>query len=357
MELRYTNSAGDDGATMFLYGTIGREIDGRYFAEEMRWHHDAMGRQVTVYINSPGGNVFDGYAIIQAIIDSGANTHVVGLAASMAGMAMLFGKRRTANDFAVSMFHPPQGNGSPEELLDIIIEKFTMILKKCTGKEEDEVKKLFMKGDNFYDASEMLTHNLIDEIVPTSIERKALTGLDTSQVYNIFNTLIEEFDMKNVKAHLKLDEKAGEQEVLDNIKAFETSISDRDQTIADKELEIQNLQEQLATSNKKIAEMVIDSAILDGKIDKDKKDVWVGQAVKDLDGVKNQLESIKVQTVQASVQNTIIDSDKGKKFDVEGIEDVIDFVQNNQKELAELRDSDPEKFEKVMKIYNEKIVN
>jgi len=180
--------------------------------------------------------------------------------------------------------------------------------------------------------------------------------LDTSQVYNIFNTLIEEFDMKNVKAHLKLDEKAGEQEVLDNIKAFETSISDRDQTIADKELEIQNLQEQLTASNKKIAEMVIDSAILDGKIDKDKKDVWVGQAVKDIDGVKNQLESIKVQDVQASVQTTIIDSDKGKTYDVEGIKDVVDFVRNDKKGLAELQASDPEKFEKVMEVYTAKFI-
>ena len=357
MELKYTNSASDDKATMFLYGTIGSEVDGRYFAEEMKWHHDTMSRQVTVNINSPGGNVFDGYSIIQAIIDCEANTHVVGLAASMAGMASQFGIQRTANDFAVMMFHPPQGNGSSKELLDIITAKFIMILERCTGKIKEEVEEMFMKGDNYFDSTQMLQFNLVDDVISTAVHRKVLTGLDTSQVYNIFNTLINDFDMQNVKAHFKLDEKAGEQDVLNSIEALETTISENETIVADKELEIQNLQEQLNASKKAIAEMVVDSAILDGKIDKDTKDIWVGQAVKDLDGVKNQLESIKTPDVQASVQTTVIDPDKGKKFDVEGIEDVVDFVRNHQKELAELQSENSEKFEKVMNIYNEKIGN
>jgi len=156
MELRYTNSSQEDEAKMFMYGTIGKEINGQYFAEEMKWHHQ-HNRVVTVYINSPGGNVFDGYAIIQAIIDCQANTHVVGLAASMAGIASQFGIRRTANDFAVMMFHPPQGGqGSDKELLEIIEKKFLMIMSRCTGKVEEECKTLFMEGDNYYDATQMI---------------------------------------------------------------------------------------------------------------------------------------------------------------------------------------------------------
>jgi ATP-dependent protease ClpP protease subunit/uncharacterized coiled-coil protein SlyX len=355
MELKYTNYSDEDEATMFLYGTIGFDIDGRYFAEEMRWHHKENNRVVNVYINSPGGNVFDGYSIIQAIIDCEANTHVVGLAASMAGMASQFGIRRSANDFAVMMFHPPQGNGADKELLNIITDKFVMILERCTGKIREDVVKLFMEGDNYYDATQMIEMNLVDDIRSTAVHRKVLTGLDTNQIYNIFNTLIEEDNMKNVKAHFKLDEKAGEQDVLTSIEALETTISENEKTVADKELEIQNLQEKLTASNKTIAEMVIASAILDGKIDPEKKDIWVEQAVKDLDGTKNQLESIKTPDVQASVQTTIVGSGNGKAQDIEGIDDVVDFVQNDQEGLAKLRDSDPEKFEKVIDLYEKKL--
>jgi ATP-dependent protease ClpP protease subunit len=354
MELKYTNFSTENEATMFMYGTIGSDIDGRYFSEEMRYHHEQMGRIVTVYINSPGGNVFDGYSIIQSIIDCEANTHVVGLAASMAGMASQFGIRRSANDFAVMMFHPPQGNGADAELLNIITEKFVMILERCTGKIKEEVVKLFMEGENYYDASQMVSLNLVDDVRSTAVHRKVLTGLDLSQVYNIFNTLINDFDMQKVKAHFKLDEKAGEPEVLTSIEALETTISDNETIVADKELEIQNLQEKLAASDKTIAEMVIASAILDGKIDPDKKDIWVDQAVKDLDGVKNQLDSIKTPDVQASVQTTIVGTGNGKTQDIDGVEDVVDFVRNHEEELNELRGADPKKFDKVMSMYNEK---
>ena len=160
--------------------------------------------------------------------------------------------------------------------------------------------------------------------------------------------------MNKVKAHFNLDEKAGEQDVLKSIEALETTVSENEKVVADKELEIQNLQEKLTASNKTIAEMVIASAILDGKIDPNKKDIWIDQAVKDLDGVKNQLDSIKAPDVQASVQTTIISDSKKKHEDVEGIEDVVSFVRNNGEELQELMSSDPEKFEKVMNLYNQK---
>jgi len=364
METRYTNSATDDQATMYLYGEIGKDVNGGYFAEEMKWHYESMNRQVNVYINSPGGNVFDGYSIIQAIIDCQANTHVVGLAASMAGIASQFGIRRTANDFAVMMFHPPKGNGANKELLDIITKKFLMIMVRCTGKVEEECQRLFMEGDNFYDATQMIAMNLVDDVISTAVHRKVLTGLDVTQVYDIFNTLINDDNMNKVKAHFKLDEKAGEQEVLTSIEALETTIStsetelsNKDETVAEKELEIKNLQEQLTASSKEIAGMVIDSAILEGKIDPKKKEIWVDQAVKDLDGVKNQLESIKTPDVQASVQTTIATGGNGKPQDVEGIEDVVDFVRNHGSELQELRDENPERFEKVMDVYNEKTAN
>ena len=364
METRYTNSASDDKATMYLYGEIGTDINGGYFAEEMKWHYEQMNRIVTVYINSPGGKVFDGYSIIQSIIDCQANTHVVGLAASMAGIASQFGIRRSANDFAVMMFHPPAGKGADKELLKIIEDKFLMIMERCTGKVKEECQRLFMEGENFYDATQMIALNLVDDVISTAVHRKVLAGLDVSQVYDIFNTLINDDNMNKVKAHFKLDEKAGEQDVLTSIEALETTISDkeseistRDETVAEKELEIKNLQEKLAASSKTIAGMVIDSAVLEGKIDPKKKDVWVDQAVKDLDGVKNQLESIKAPDVQASVQTTIAGNGNGKKQDIEGIEDVVDFVRNHESELIGLRDSDPEKFEKVMNLYNEKTAN
>ena len=72
MDTKYTNSLEDNVAVMLLNGTIGGPdfdtagpfVSASDFAHEMQFHRH-MGRHIVVHINSPGGNVFGGFSLIQ----------------------------------------------------------------------------------------------------------------------------------------------------------------------------------------------------------------------------------------------------------------------------------------------------
>lgn len=66
---------------------------------------------INVRINSPGGSVFDGMAIYNALTrhPGTVNTYVDGIAASIASVIMLAGKTISIADNAMVMIHNPSG--------------------------------------------------------------------------------------------------------------------------------------------------------------------------------------------------------------------------------------------------------
>jgi ATP-dependent Clp protease protease subunit len=59
-------------------------------------------KRIQVWINSPGGDVDDGYNIYNAMLKTKTkvDTHCYGMAASMAGAIFQAGHRRTMADYA-----------------------------------------------------------------------------------------------------------------------------------------------------------------------------------------------------------------------------------------------------------------
>lgn len=136
-------------------------------------------KDIKLYINSPGGSVYDGLAIIDTMnyIRPDVQTIGIGLQASMGAMLLSSGAKgkRYALPNARIMIHQPssgtEGKISDQEIAlreGIIIKKIlTEILSKNTGKTQKQIEK-DMDRDNWMSASEAKAYGLIDKVLTKS---------------------------------------------------------------------------------------------------------------------------------------------------------------------------------------------
>lgn len=133
-------------------------------------------KDINMYINSPGGSVSAGLAIIDTmnLIPNDVNTIATGLAASMGAMILLSGTKRKRNALphAEVMIHQPLG-GAQGQATDIAIranhilrtrETLYSMMSDATGKDIDEIAEA-CERDNFLTAEEARDFGLIDHIV------------------------------------------------------------------------------------------------------------------------------------------------------------------------------------------------
>lgn len=133
-------------------------------------------KDINMYINSPGGSVSAGLAIIDTmnLIPNDVNTIATGLAASMGAMILLSGTKgkRNALPHAEVMVHQPLG-GAQGQATDIAIranhilrtrETLYSMMSDATGKNIDEIAEA-CERDNFLTAEEARDFGLIDHII------------------------------------------------------------------------------------------------------------------------------------------------------------------------------------------------
>lgn len=133
-------------------------------------------KDINIYINSPGGSVSAGLAIIDTmnLIPNDVNTIATGLAASMGAMILLSGTKgkRNALPHAEVMIHQPLG-GAQGQATDIAIranhilrtrETLYSMMSDATGKDIDEIAEA-CERDNFLTAEEARDFGLIDHII------------------------------------------------------------------------------------------------------------------------------------------------------------------------------------------------
>lgn len=144
------------------------------------------GKALEVAINSPGGDVFAGIAIYNALRAHGGEitTRVAGVAASAASIVLMAGDKRVAPENTMVMVHSPWtfAAGNAEELRDAadVLDKIGGTLVNVyvarTGKSEDEIRAMLAE-DTWLTAEESLELGFIDEVVP-SFEARACFDLD-----------------------------------------------------------------------------------------------------------------------------------------------------------------------------------
>lgn len=137
------------------------------------------GRDIQLYINSPGGSVTAGFAIYDTMkyIQCDVATICVGLAASFGAFLLAGGTqgKRVALPNAEIMIHQPaiHGNGIQGPASDIKImsdymqknkQRLNRILSENTGRSIEEIER-DTDRDHFMSAEEALKYGLIDSVI------------------------------------------------------------------------------------------------------------------------------------------------------------------------------------------------
>ena len=133
-------------------------------------------KDIKLYINSPGGSVYDGLAIIDTMnyIEPDVQTIGIGLQASMGAMLLSSGAKckRFALPNSRIMIHKPS-SGTEGKITDqeialregIYLKKvLAEMMAKNTGKTVEQVEK-DMDRDNWMSAEDAKKYGLIDEVI------------------------------------------------------------------------------------------------------------------------------------------------------------------------------------------------
>ena len=140
---------------------------------------------ITLFINSNGGSVFDGLALYDFIqlLDCDVNTCVIGTAASMGAILALAGKKRMMLPSSRWMIHDPSYNSFnvggkksheiQEEVnkLNEVRETLGKIIADKTGKSMKEIYKVTAK-DTYFNADEAMKFGLCTEIITNEYFKK-----------------------------------------------------------------------------------------------------------------------------------------------------------------------------------------
>ena len=136
-------------------------------------------KEICLYINSPGGSITDGMAIVDTInyIKCPVSTICVGMAASMGAVLLACGEKgkRYATPNAEVMIHQPLigGGGLSGQTTEIKIhadhmvrtrDKLNKLLSEKTGQDLATIER-DTERDNYMTAEQALAYGLIDGIL------------------------------------------------------------------------------------------------------------------------------------------------------------------------------------------------
>ena len=202
-----------------ISGEIGWDVT----PDEIKKQLDAAkGKDIDVHIASPGGFVFDGIEIFNAIRDykkqypkSQMMATIKGLAASMASYLAVNPAFDliTAEDNAVFMIHNAWGGAFGDyremkksaEVLEGISDLLGQAYSKKTGKKKEEIKKA-MDDESWYFGAEILESGFVDEMIkaPEKIEKQAALATSILTFKEMSEKLKDEkMDVKKLAAMLK----------------------------------------------------------------------------------------------------------------------------------------------------------
>ena len=284
----------EDTACLLLYGEVSDEggegkISSRDIVNELMYL-DNNYRNLSVRINSMGGDVYPGIAIFNAIRQCKSNVtiYIDAIAASIAGVIALCGKRVEMSRYARIMLHNVSGGcyGNKDDLRDMIRELESLentigeIISNRCKKTPDQVKAEYFDGkDHWLKADEALAMGLVDAVY--DVEESVPEGSTTDDIYRIFTNRLESFRQQpqSDNDNMKLED-------LKKIPRFancadETAVMtalNETAARADKadELETENgtLKAQVQTMETERIDSAVDAAVTDGRIEAGQKETY-----------------------------------------------------------------------------------
>ena len=161
---------------VFLGDQVTPETANIVIAQLLHLAYEDPKKDIKLYINSPGGSVYDGLAIIDTMnyIEPDVQTIGIGLQASMGAMLLSSGTKgkRFALPNARIMIHQPssgtEGKITAQEIAlkeGIYLKKVLIdMMAKNTGKTAKEIEK-DMDRDNWMSAEEAQKYGIIDDVI------------------------------------------------------------------------------------------------------------------------------------------------------------------------------------------------
>lgn len=161
---------------IFIGGPISADLSNSVVAQLLHLEQEDNEKDITIYINSPGGSVDAGMAMIDTMhfIKPDVSTICVGMAASMGAMILsqgAKGKRYVLPNSRVMIHQPMSGVEGQASDIAITAEQILKIKKnlidmmvKATGQKKEKVEK-DMDRDFWLDANDAKKYGIVDGII------------------------------------------------------------------------------------------------------------------------------------------------------------------------------------------------
>jgi ATP-dependent Clp protease protease subunit len=161
---------------IFLVGPVHDQSANLVIAQLLFLESENPDKDISFYVNSPGGSVYAGMAIYDTMqfIKPDVSTLCVGMAASMGAFLLSAGAKgkRFALPNSRIMIHQPSG-GAQGQASDIEIQakeildlrgRLNRILSDKTGQSLDRIER-DTERDNFMSAEDAVSYGLIDKVL------------------------------------------------------------------------------------------------------------------------------------------------------------------------------------------------
>ena len=162
---------------IFLGTPVTDDVANIIIAQLLFLDADNQGRDIWMYINSPGGSVSAGMAIYDTMqfLKSPVNTICMGMAASMGAFLLTAGTKgkRAALPHSRIMIHQPSQSGGGGTASDIEIQareilwlrqKMNELMAKHTGQPIDRIER-DTDRDRFMSADEAKEYGMVDYVI------------------------------------------------------------------------------------------------------------------------------------------------------------------------------------------------
>ncbi|WP_354691025.1 ClpP-like prohead protease/major capsid protein fusion protein [Phytobacter sp. RSE-02] len=164
-----------DEAEIYIYDEIGFwGVTARQFVSDLQALGDVS--HINLHINSPGGDVFEGIAIFNALKFHGAaiTVHIDGIAASMASVIAMVGNPVIMPENTMMMIHKPWGfaGGDANDMRDYadLLDKMESVLipayAEKTGKSAEEIAAM-LEDETWMNGSECVAQGFADQTTPS----------------------------------------------------------------------------------------------------------------------------------------------------------------------------------------------
>lgn len=162
---------------IFLVGEVNDQVANLLVAQMLFLESENPDKDISLYINSPGGSVTAGLAIYDTMqfLKPDVSTMCVGQAASMGALLLAAGAKgkRYSLPHSRIMIHQPWAGGISGQATDIEIhareiltmrERLNEILSRHTGKPVEDIAR-DTERDRFLSAAEAQAYGLIDSVL------------------------------------------------------------------------------------------------------------------------------------------------------------------------------------------------